>query len=108
MSCHTCNRSFEEGCLVADFHTVPYVAFVIGAGRLYAGKIVAQGNAGYRILTPGGTQHLVKFNRIRCAEPRIFNCALRSQCAKKRMAVPEINLETYFTVYYDGQVFGDV
>jgi len=91
MSCHTCNRLFTEGCL-ADPDAIPYVTFVRmhphGHQRLYAGKIVARGVAGYRIATPGHATHFVKFHRIRCAEPRVFNDIIRVQCLKKDKPVP--------------------
>ena len=110
MDCHICNRSSREGCLVDPM--VPYVTFLIrhphGHQRLYAGKIVARGTHGYRILTPGAATHFVKFHRIRCAEPRVFNLLVRSQCGKKRLFMPELDPETYTTVYYDGQMFGDL
>ena len=110
MSCHICNRTFTEGCL-ADWEAIPYIAFVIrhphGHQRLYAGKINGRGTAGYGVLTPGGTQHFVKFHRIRCVEPRIFNDMLRLQCEKKHFAIPQYNPEIYDTVYSDFQVFGD-
>ena len=111
MDCDICNRTFREGCLI-DVDAVPYVTFTrsyhVWPYRMYAGKIVARGATCYRIATPGGTQHLVKFHRVHHTEPRLFNPLMRSQCAKKSLFVPEINLETYTTVYYDFQVFGDI
>ena len=108
MSCHTCNRLFTEGCL-ADPDANPYVTFVRmhphGHQRLYAGNIVARGVAGYRIATPGGTVHLVKFHRIRCAEPRVFNEIIRVQCLKKHLDYVNIFDTEY---YYDFQIFGDI
>ena len=112
MSCHTCNRLFTEGCL-ADPDAIPYVTFVRmhphGHQRLYAGKIVARGVDGYRILTPGYATHFVKFHRIRCAEPRVFNDLMLAQARKKfKNLLLERDPETYDTVYYDFQIFGDI
>jgi hypothetical protein len=106
MACHICERLFTKGCL-ADPEANPYVTFVIkhahGHQRLYAGKIISVGLAGYRIATPGGTQHLVKFHRIRCAEPRIFYDIIRVQCEKKRFGMGgEFNPNEY----YDFGIFG--
>ena len=111
MSCHTCNRLFTQGCL-ADPDANPYVTFVRmyphGDQRLYAGKIVARGTDGYRILTPGAATHFVKFHRIRCAEPRVFNHIIRVQCQRKHLFYDVLDPEIYHTVYYDGQIFGDI
>jgi hypothetical protein len=79
-----------------------------GHQRLYAGKIVARGVAGYRIRTPGAATHLVKFHRIRCAEPRVFNDIIRVQCQRKHLFYNVLDPEIYDTVYYDGQIFGDI
>ena len=88
MSCDTCATPFTVGCLVYPDEN-PYVTFVRmhprGHQRLYAGKIVARGVDGYRIRTPGAATHFVKFHRIRCAEPRVFNEIIRVQCRKKHL-----------------------